>query len=71
MIHAARDESTRRCEQCGRALAPDERSCEGCALARVTTGPRARRATRAPIVFGIVAATILMALLLWLLFGRR
>jgi hypothetical protein len=71
MAPTAHPERSRRCEQCGRALAPDERSCEGCALARVTTGAGARRWTRAPIVFGVVAATIEMAIVLWLLFGRR
>ena len=61
----------RRCEQCGRALAPHEAACEGCALARVTAGPRGRRWARAPIVFGVVAATLEMAVVLWLLYGRR
>ena len=59
-----------RCETCGRALALDERACEGCALARVTASPAARRWLRAPIVFGVVAATVEMGAVLWLLFRR-
>ena len=71
MIPAANEAPARRCERCGRALAPDERGCEGCALASVTSGARARRWARAPIVFGVVAATLEMAVVLWLLFGGR
>lgn len=57
----------RRCQACGRALAPHEGACEGCALAEAM-GPRgARRYGRAAIAFGVVAATLEMGALLWLL----
>lgn len=64
------DADVRRCERCGRALAPDERACEGCALADVMGAPRSRRFARAPLVFGVVAATVEMAIILWLYFAR-
>jgi predicted nucleic acid-binding Zn ribbon protein len=67
---APRTTDPQRCGRCGRALAPDERTCEGCALRAVTQGARGRRWGRAPLVFGIVAATVEMAVVLWLLFGR-
>ena len=65
------DADTRRCERCGRALAPDERACEGCSLAEVMGKTRSRRWGLAPIVFGVIAATVEMAVVLWLLFARR
>jgi uncharacterized OB-fold protein len=56
-----------RCPECGRALAPHERACEGCALAEAM-GPRgARRYGRAALVIGVVAATLEMGALLWFL----
>jgi hypothetical protein len=60
----------RRCERCGRALTADERACEGCSLAEISAPAGRRRVVLGPLVFGVVAATIQMAIVLWFLFGR-
>ncbi len=53
----------RRCQECGRALAPHEQSCEGCALA--TASRAGSRFSRRAIAIAAVAAAIEMAAMWW------
>lgn len=53
----------RRCQRCGRALAPHEQVCEGCSLSRVTRS--GARFTRRSLTIAFIAAAVEMAALWW------
>jgi len=55
----------RRCQRCGRGLAPHEQSCEGCALA--TASRAGFRLSRGMIAVAAVAAALEMAAAWWYL----
>jgi hypothetical protein len=54
----------RRCDRCGRALAPHESACEGCALAAVTRS--GGRFTKRAVAIALIAAAVEMAVVWWL-----
>jgi hypothetical protein len=56
----------RRCQSCGRGLAPDEQVCEGCALA--ASARSASRLSRRTIAIAAVVAALEMAAGWWFLF---
>ena len=53
----------RRCQRCGRGLAPHEESCEGCALAAASRA--GLRASRRVIAIAALAAALEMVAAWW------
>lgn len=58
----------RRCQRCGRGLAPHEQSCEGCALATATR--RGGRVTRRAVAIAMIAAAVEMGAVWWFAMHR-
>ena len=53
----------RRCDRCGRALAPHESACEGCALAAVTRA--GGRFTKRALLIAMIAAAAELGVVWW------